>query len=92
MVKIINSWRLGIIEDWRCAWKWASIRTPALGIAIMGLAQILGQTWSGLPPSLQQYIPHADKIAMFLFTVSMVGRLCKLEKKPDGTESPPDNG
>lgn len=91
MVKIITNWQLSIVEDWRRAWKWASIRTPALGIMIMGLAQILGQAWTGLPPSLQQYIPHADKIAMFLFTVSMVGRVFKLEKKPDGTESPTDN-
>ena len=92
MVKIISHWHLSIIEDWRRAWKWASVRTPALGIMIMTFAHFLGESWSGLPASLQQYIPHADKIAMFLFIVSMVGRLCKLEKKPNGTESPPDNG
>lgn len=79
--KMIATHRLSIISGWRDGWKWASVRTSALGIAIMGAAQILGTTWAGLPPSLQAHIPHADKIAIGLFVVTLVGRFFKLEKK-----------
>ena len=84
--KVIAYLKLHLIDDWDRAWKWASVRTSALGILIMGAAQILGSSWTSLPPSLQQYIPHADVIAMILFGVTMVGRLFKWKVEPNGTE------
>ena len=80
-IQVTPARRLSLIEDWRRGWKWASVRTSALGIAVMGLAQILGSTWSGLPASIQERIPHSDVIAMVLFAVALGGRFFKLEKK-----------
>jgi hypothetical protein len=78
--QVITKRKLSIIDNWRQGWKWASVRTSALGIGVMGAAQVLGSTWAGLPPSIQERIPHADVIAMVLFGVALVGRFFKLEK------------
>jgi hypothetical protein len=73
--------KLSIIDNWRHGWKWASVRTSALGIGVMSMAEVFGSTWAGLPPSLQEKIPHADTLAIILFSVALVGRFFKLEKK-----------
>lgn len=84
--KVRTKRKLSIIENWREGWKWASVRTSALGIMVMGAGQALGSTWAGLPPSIQDRIPHSDVIAMILFSVALVGRFFKLEKKENSDD------
>ena len=84
---LIEKAKASVIDDWKDAWKWASVRTPALGIALMGAAEVLGSSWNGLPQDLRENIPHAQTVAMILFGVSLFGRLIKQQKGPndDGT-------
>lgn len=79
--KVKTRHKLSLVDDWKRGWKWASVRTSALGIIVMGAGEAFGSTWAGLPPSIQDRIPHSDVIAMILFSVALVGRFFKLEKK-----------
>lgn len=72
--------KVSLVPDWRLAWKWASIRINALGLLLMGVAEILSQSWVSLPPALQQKIPHASSIAMALFALGMIGRILKKDE------------
>lgn len=90
--KVKTKRKLSLIDNWRQGWKWSSVRTSALGIGMMGAAQVLGSTWAGLPPSIQDRIPHSDVIAMVLFGVALVGRFFKLEKKETSDDDETSSG
>ena len=75
--------KMTVIPEWKRAWRFASIRLSMLGVFIMTLSEILGATWSGLPPSLQDKIPHASTIALVLFALSIIGRVLKTQEKQD---------
>lgn len=76
--------KLRLIDDWKRAWKFASVQFNVVGIVLM-LIEIANQTWQSLPPQLQQNIPHASKIALVFFALGTVGRLFKIKEKPDGS-------
>lgn len=77
--------KVSLIPDWKQAWKFASVHFQAAGLLLMGAAQILGETWNGLPPFLQQKMPHATTIALVLFGLGLIGRILKkTEKTPNG--------
>lgn len=98
---LIDKLKIDTVHDISRSWKWASVQISALGIVIMGAAQVLGQSWTGMPPSIQDRIPHADTIAMILFGATLVGRVLKkkdvtcapgssTEKSLPETDSPAD--
>ncbi len=70
-----------LVDEWRHAWKWASVRLSALGALIMVLAEVAGQSWAALPPDLRAHIPHADSIALVLFLMTPIARILTREKK-----------
>lgn len=73
--------KLKLIEEWRHAWKWASVRISAVGALLMAAAEIAGQTWAGLPEDVRASIPHADTIALVLFVIIPIARVLTKEKK-----------
>ena len=75
--------KVTLIDDWRSAWKFASIQLNTIGLFVMAALETLRQTWEYLPPHLQQKIPHATELGLILFALAIVGRLLVLEKKSD---------
>lgn len=77
--------KVSLIPDWKDAWKFASIRFQAAGLAIMAFAEIFGSTWGSLPVTLQQKLPHATTVALVLFGLGLIGRILKKhESKANG--------
>lgn len=72
------------IENWRKAWKFASVQWNVVGILCM-LLEIVQQTWQSLPPAIAEQIPNSSRIALVLFLLATVGRLIKLKEKQDGS-------
>lgn len=75
---------LKLIPEWKRAWKFASIRWNLLGILAMGVIEFLNQIWQSLPPEVRDNLPHASKIAMALFVLSIIGRMLKKVEVTDG--------
>lgn len=73
--------KLKLIDEWRQAWKWASVRISAAGALLMAAAEIASQTWVGLPEDVRASIPHADTIALVLFVIIPLARVLTKEKK-----------
>lgn len=80
-VIVKRSVKLVLIDDWHRAWKYLSIQFSALGFLLMGAAEVLGSSWSGLPPDIRDKIPHAQTIAMVLFALTMLGRVVRKRDK-----------
>ncbi|QEM41180.1 holin [Pseudomonas phage Zuri] len=76
--------KLKLIPEWKRAWKFASIRWNLLGVLAMGVIEFLNQTWQTLPPDIRDNLPHASKIAMVLFVLSIIGRMFKKKEATDG--------
>lgn len=72
-----------LIEDWRKAWKFASVQINVLGLLVMAI-DFAGQTWNSLPPFIHEKIPNASTVAMVLFGLGILGRIVKLREKPNG--------
>ncbi|MFY9349305.1 MAG: hypothetical protein WBL20_16220 [Sphingobium sp.] len=66
-----------LVEDWRRAWRWWSVRLSALGALLMGVAEVAGQSWAGLPQDVRDQVPHAQTIALVLFMAAGLARLVK---------------
>lgn len=79
--------KINLIEDWKSAWRYISVQFQAAGLLLMTLAQILGDTWNGMPATLQQKLPHATTIALVLFGLGLIGRVIKItEHEPDASK------
>ncbi|MNO13165.1 hypothetical protein D3C76_27930 [compost metagenome] len=78
--------KLKLIPEWKRAWKFASIRWNLLGVLAMGVVEFLNQTWQSLPPDVRDHLPHASKIAMALFVLSIIGRMFKKKGVTDGDQ------
>ena len=77
---------LKLIDDWKKAWKFASVQINVLGLCLMGVVEVLNQGWQVLPPDVQARIPHSTSIALVLFALGVIGRMVKLKGKDDGSE------
>lgn len=77
--------KIKLVNEWRHAWKWASVRISAAGAVLMAVAEIAGQTWAGLPEDVRASIPHADTIALVLFVIIPLARVLTKEKN-DGAD------
>lgn len=73
-----------LVNNWRRAWRWSSVRLSALGAVLMGAAEVAGSSWAALPPDVRDAIPHAPTIALVLFVLVPVARVFKREGKDDG--------
>lgn len=61
-----------LVEDWKEAWKWLSVRCPIL-------AAILLESWNELPTDLKECMPHniIMHIAVILLFCGIVGRVIR---------------
>lgn len=64
-----------LVNNWRRAWRWSSVRLSALGAVLMGAAEVAGSSWAALPPDVRDVIPHAPTIALVLFVLMPVARI-----------------
>lgn len=76
-----------LIPDWTKAWKFASVQWSALGIFLMGTADLANQIIAQLPEPIQSSMPHATTIAMVVFVMGMVGRMLTFGGTPNGPEA-----
>jgi hypothetical protein len=74
--------KVKLIDEWKSAWRFASVQIQAAGLVIMGVSQALGETWNQMPPNLQQLLPHANTIAMVLFGLGLIGRILTKREAP----------
>lgn len=73
-----------LVDDWRRAWRWSSVRLSALGALVMAVAEVAGSSWSALPPDVRDSIPHAQTIALILFVAVPIARIFTRGEKADG--------
>ena len=68
-----------LIDNWRCAWRFASVRAMSAALAIQA-------TWLSLPDDLRERIPLwiAASVTGFLLIAGLLGRLIQ-QTGPDGT-------
>jgi hypothetical protein len=64
-----------LVDDVRSAWKWISVQSMALGLAIQG-------AWEVIPSDLKAGFSekHVRWTAMVLLVIGIIGRLVKQEK------------
>lgn len=77
---VLRTLQQRLVDDWRQAWRWASVRLLALSLALQGALLVM-------PDTVRAYLPdwagHAT--AIFLLLAATVGRLVK-QKPPDGDD------
>lgn len=77
--------KIKLIEEWRSAWRWWSMRLAAVGsIAVayvLAYPDILLSTLNALPPEMRAVFPPA--IGFVLFALVSIARLVK-QGKHDG--------
>lgn len=68
--------RARLIDDWRRAWRFWSVRLSVLSAVLMG-------GWQALPPELRADLPYANQVAVGLFLLVALSRLAQ-----QGTKAP----
>lgn len=79
--------KIKLIENWRQAHTFASVRIAAGGALLMAL-EFLAQSWNFVPFYLQSKIPFGEIIATGFFIATICGRLMA----PKPKEKCDDNG
>jgi len=72
-----------LVSGWRSAWKLWSVQLNALGLVLIGVAELLQQGIVALPPALLDKLPYASTIATVCFVLGLVARLIRQDKKAD---------
>lgn len=79
------------IMDWRQAWRLWSVRVSAIGMAIFAfLLAVPDQAlaiWMALPPELQQMVPNARELGLFLLGATGIARVIN-QGRPAGPVAP----
>lgn len=70
-----------LIHEWQHAWKLWSVQLNAIGLGLMVFGEVMRDSWSVLPPSLADKIPHAEVIGMVVFALGIIARLTKQAPK-----------
>lgn len=72
-----------LVDDWRGAYKWASVQLSAFGLSIFGTLAVFPSValdlWNMLPVQLREIVPAhaANIIAATLFGAVLLGRIFK---------------
>lgn len=69
--------RARLIDDWRQAWRFWSVRISVLGAA-------MSAAWVSLPADTRAEIPGAQWIGLVLFASTIVARLVQQPGKSNG--------
>lgn len=79
--------KIKLIDDWKRAWKFASVQWGVVGLTLMTVLEYSNQLWIKLPADVQASIPYSGYIPAALFALSIVGRLLVITgDKTDGNE------
>lgn len=75
--------RLRMIDDWRKAYKFATVQFAAAFTFLFGVGPDLIHSWSFIPDDLKNALPQgmARWIALVAFGIILFGRVTKLESK-----------
>lgn len=73
-----------LVDGWRNAWRWASVRASALGVVLVTVAEVAQQGLLGLPDDVRAHIPSADAISIVLFVAIPLLRIVTFREKKDG--------
>lgn len=73
-----------LVDDWRRAWRWSSVRLSALGALLFGLVEVAQQGWIGLPDEIRARIPHGDGVAIVIFVLIPLLRIVSFKGKSNG--------
>lgn len=73
-----------LVDDWRRAWRWASVRASASGVLLVGASEVAQQGWLGLSDDVRANIPHGDTIAIALFILIPLLRIVTFRGGEDG--------
>lgn len=86
MAAWLAKFKLELIENWRSAWRFWSIRLGLLGTAVAAFfaasPDAAYQAWVMLPEDLKTFVPegYARMLGAFLFATSMLARIFKQNK------------
>ena len=80
-----------LIDDWKSAWKYASVFTSGLGIVITLILETLTGLWVSIPADMRAQLPEPGYIAIGFMVLSILGRVIqftanKLEDMADDAE------
>ena len=87
-----------LVDGWRAAWRWWSIRLNALGLLILGFVQFdpVGAlyVWSLMPSAVQAVLPRNFLLilGLALFALAMIARLVRQPKLHAGAPSSQTEG
>jgi hypothetical protein len=73
-----------LVDGWRSAWRWASVRASALGVVLVTVAEVAQQGLLGLPDDVRAHIPNGDSISLVLFVAIPLLRIITFREKKDG--------
>lgn len=79
--------KLRLVDNWRHAWKWASVHSMAFSLTLIA-------TWTQTPDSLRQSLPNGivEKITIVVLILGLIGRLVtKDAPNADVAENIPDS-
>lgn len=78
-----------MIDNWKKAWKFASVQISTVGLILMWILEMVNQAIISVPPSVLKDIPNAPTIGLVLFGLGIVGRILVFTgKNKDGDEQP----
>lgn len=78
-----------MIDNWKKAWKFASVQISTVGLILMGILEMVNQAIISVPPSVLKDIPNAPTIGLILFGLGIVGRILVFTgKNKDGDQQP----
>lgn len=78
--------KVRLIDNWKKAWKLASVQWSAVGIVLTCVVEYLNSIWYSLPPQVVEKIPHSSYISIAIFVCVMIGRILKKKEQPDGSQ------
>jgi hypothetical protein len=80
-----------LINDWKSAWKFASVIMSGLGIVVTLTLETLTGVWAAVPADMRTHLPAPGYIAISFMVLSILGRVIqftanKLEDMSDDAE------
>ncbi|MBO9602533.1 MAG: hypothetical protein J7496_08505 [Novosphingobium sp.] len=72
--------KLQLIEGWRHAWRFWSVRLNGAALTILSGITIVSDTWNSMPQDLRAYLPYAQGVSLVLFAAGLIARFVSQPK------------
>lgn len=82
--RLLRAIRARLVDDWRQAWRWWSVRFGIGGAGLLALADGLREAWAYVPPDLRGALPYAQYVAYALLVAGFAARFVKQGGARDG--------